>query len=312
MRIAVERPESVERSEHEAEDDLADPVPGLLARGRASPTNDARGQLGGEHASRRVAVEHRRDPDERVIAVVVGEQLLVGRLELVVDFVGEADLDLVDHLRRVEPAEALLEQRAEHVGVAQVGRDRLADAGVLHLDGDRPLAPVARRARSHGGPGRSRRRRSARRRTRRTARRSAARAPTRRSTVPARSTSAERPIGAGRAPAEVVRAGRRRGSWPSGRASSARPSSGRVRRRPAPLCGTPVHGPARRVARPMRRSCGRRSSRTCHRPGRPSAPGGRCDPTRRCRVARRRRGPRAAQRRVRRVRRAPIADGCEP
>ena len=78
-----------------------------------------------------------------MVPVVVGEQLLVGRFELVVDFVGESDLDLVDHLRRVEPAEALLEERAEHVGVAQVGRDRLADARVLHLDGDGAFGTVA-------------------------------------------------------------------------------------------------------------------------------------------------------------------------
>ncbi len=75
-------------------------------------------EFGREDACGGVRMDDLRDADERMVPVVVGEALLIVGLEDVVDFVGDADLDLVDHLRRVEPTEALLQEGAEHVGVA--------------------------------------------------------------------------------------------------------------------------------------------------------------------------------------------------
>ncbi len=76
-----------------------------------------------------------------MIAVVVGEHLLMSRLEFVVGLLGDAQLDLVDHLRRIQAAEPLAQDRAEQVGVAQVSDDRVGDPRVLHLDRNRPLQP---------------------------------------------------------------------------------------------------------------------------------------------------------------------------
>ena len=89
----------------------------------------------------------------------------------------------------------------------------------------------------------------------RAARRARARRPRRR----ARPTSAARRPAARRAPGAPARAGRRRGSWPSGRASSARPSCCRAARRPARRCAAGARRRARRAARPRRTACGRRS-----------------------------------------------------
>ena len=74
-----------------------------------------------------------------MVAVVVGERLLVARFEFVVDLLGDAKFDLVDHLGRVEATETLAEHRTEQVSVLQVGHDRLAHAGVLDLHGDGAL-----------------------------------------------------------------------------------------------------------------------------------------------------------------------------
>ena len=72
------------------------------------------------------------------------ELALVAGLEFVVDLFRQADLDLVDHLGRIEPAEPLLEDDAEHVGVLQVGGDRFVDSWILHLDGNGTLGPRRR------------------------------------------------------------------------------------------------------------------------------------------------------------------------
>ena len=79
-----------------------------------------------------------------MVAVEVGEALLVGALDPVVELLGDAFFDLGDHLGRVEAVEAGGQQGAEQVGVAQVGRDRLADAGVLDLHRDCAFAAVGR------------------------------------------------------------------------------------------------------------------------------------------------------------------------
>ena len=178
-------------------------------------------------------VESRRDHvghvDVRVVAVVVGEHLLVAGLEPVVELLDQALFDLRHHVVGIEPAEALLQQRAEHAGVLEVGRDRLVDAGVLDLDGDRHLLAgvgmegdrtvhLADRGGSDriGVPvdehllGR----------------------PTELGLDHAgrefAATSVVRRCAAGRARSASVRAGPRRDSSPSGRASSGRPSCGRA------------------------------------------------------------------------------------
>ena len=74
----------------------------------------------------------------------VGECLLVGRLEGVVELVDQALADLGDHVVGIEPSEALLQEGTEQSGVAQVCLDGCTDAGVLHLDGDGALQPGRR------------------------------------------------------------------------------------------------------------------------------------------------------------------------
>ena len=67
----------------------------------------------------------------------VGERLLIARFDGVVEFLADAGLDFVDHLRRIEAAESLLEEEAEQVGVLQIGVDGRIDTGVLNFHGDR-------------------------------------------------------------------------------------------------------------------------------------------------------------------------------
>ena len=82
-------------------------------------------------------------------AVEVDEALLVVALLAVVELLAEPLLDLGDELGGVERAERLAQEHADQVGVLQVGGDRLGDARVLHLDGDRPFAAGVRVA-DHG------------------------------------------------------------------------------------------------------------------------------------------------------------------
>ena len=69
--------------------------------------------------------------------VVLGERLLVPRLEPVVELLRHARSQLVDQCPSVE---ALERERREHavedLGIREVGRDRFTDPGVLHLDRD--------------------------------------------------------------------------------------------------------------------------------------------------------------------------------
>ena len=58
--------------------------------------------------------------------VEVGERLLVDGLQRVVELFDQPFSDLGDHVVGVEPTEALLQDRAEQAGVAQVGLDRRA------------------------------------------------------------------------------------------------------------------------------------------------------------------------------------------
>ena len=72
-------------------------------------------------------------------AVEVGEQLLVASFQPVVELLRQAFLDLGNHVVGVEAAEALLQQHAQQVGIAQIGCHCLGDAGVLHLHRHRTL-----------------------------------------------------------------------------------------------------------------------------------------------------------------------------
>ena len=73
-------------------------------------------------------------------AVVIGERHLVHRFEAVVQFAGDALFHLGDHVVGVQPAEALAQDGTEQIGIAQVGSDGIAHAGILHLHRDGTLA----------------------------------------------------------------------------------------------------------------------------------------------------------------------------
>ena len=138
MRIARDAPGVLHEAEVEAEDDLAEAVArGLVAR---LDLLEARAgeQVGDEHAAARqlrVDLGHVR---ERVAAVRARDRALVLRLELVVELLGDPLAQLrVDRLD-VQAGREPLDERQQQREVAQVGVDRLGDAGVLDLDRDRP------------------------------------------------------------------------------------------------------------------------------------------------------------------------------
>ena len=96
------------------------------------------GELGGEHPTGAELGEHRRDVDERMTGVVVGELLLVRGLEPVVELLAEPGAQLVDERAgRRSPGNTLADAAEEQADVAEVGLDRLRDARVLHLHRDR-------------------------------------------------------------------------------------------------------------------------------------------------------------------------------
>ena len=105
--------------------------------GPAEPVDELRR----EHPLGAVAVNDLGHANEGMPGVVLVKLALVAGFEFVVDLFGQANLDLVDHLGRVESAERLFEDDAEHVGILQVGRDCFVDARVLHLHGDGPFGP---------------------------------------------------------------------------------------------------------------------------------------------------------------------------
>ena len=234
-----------------------------------------------------------------MVAVEVDEALLVGALALVVELLGDAFLDLGHHLGRVEALEAGRQHGPEQVGVAQVGRDRLADAGVLHLDRHGAFAAVVGIA-PHGAVDLADRRCRDRlgipldeqllgRR---------AELGLHHGRPPARRSSAGRWTAARRGPGAPARAVRRRGSSPSGRASSTRPSCCRAARRPARRCAAGARRRARRGVRCWRTPSARRSSRTSTRRRARGAPARRCAPSdgsARRGGTRRRRRPRRAK-----------------
>ena len=139
MRVAVELVHSVQTAEHETEERFPGQVLLFLALLQQLAPRHAVHQLGGENPTGAEGGEHLRDVDEGMTAVVVGEQHLVGRLAGVIQFLADAFFHLVHQIARVETAEALLQQEAQQVGVAQIGVDRFVDARILHLDRDGAL-----------------------------------------------------------------------------------------------------------------------------------------------------------------------------
>ncbi len=85
-----------------------------------------------------------RDHDVGVVAERLGEGPLRLGLELVVELVGRARLHLLDQGLDVDAGHQRCDGAAEPSDLAQVGHQRLAGAGVLHLDRDvRPVVPAA-------------------------------------------------------------------------------------------------------------------------------------------------------------------------
>ena len=96
VRVAVEGVQPVEAAEHEPVDRLGGEVALLLAPRLDLVEADALGQLGGEHPLGAQLVDDVGHVDERVAAVVVGEQPLVVGLEPVVELLDEALAQLGD------------------------------------------------------------------------------------------------------------------------------------------------------------------------------------------------------------------------
>jgi hypothetical protein len=71
-----------------------------------------------------------------VVAVGARHRAVVLRLDLVVELLGDALAQLAVERLDVEPGREPLDQRQQHREVAEVGLDRLGDAGVLELDRD--------------------------------------------------------------------------------------------------------------------------------------------------------------------------------
>ena len=104
-------------------------------------------ELLGEHARGGELVDHAGDVDKRVIAVARGELGLIGRLEPVVELLGDALAQLTRRAAHVEAQRArgyASEQAQEcrqQLGVLQVGANCVRDPRILDLHGHPP--PVA-------------------------------------------------------------------------------------------------------------------------------------------------------------------------
>jgi hypothetical protein len=137
VRVTVERVEAVQAPEHEPEDRLRRQVLLGLAPGQQLAPARAGREVRGQHPTRRQRRDDGRDVDEGVTVVEVGEGLLVRGLDVIVQLLADAGLDLGHHRAGVESLEELAHERAEQVGVGQVGPDGVGHAGVLDLDRDR-------------------------------------------------------------------------------------------------------------------------------------------------------------------------------
>ena len=93
-------------------------------------------QLGDEHAAVRELGVDRRHVGERVSAPGARHRAVVLGLDLVVELVADPLAQLLRQRLDVEARGEALDQRQQHLQVAQVGLDRLGDARVLDLDRD--------------------------------------------------------------------------------------------------------------------------------------------------------------------------------
>ena len=136
VRVAVERAEAVERSKDEPEDGLGCTVADGLGLFHQIGPRTADHEIGRDDTRRAEVCMDARNVNEGMVGVEVGELLLIFRLTGVVELLGEAFLDFGDQLIGFECLESECENCAEQVGVFQVGRNRIGDAGVLHLHCD--------------------------------------------------------------------------------------------------------------------------------------------------------------------------------
>ena len=141
MGVAVEAVHAVQAAEHETEQALAGEVALVLRPSEHLLPCRATDQVAGQHPRGRMRCQHVGHMDERMAAIEVGERLLVVGLERVVQLVDQTLPDLGNHVVGIKPAESLLQQRAEQAGVAEVGFDRLANTGILHLHRDGTFQP---------------------------------------------------------------------------------------------------------------------------------------------------------------------------
>ena len=137
MRVAVQEAVAVGAVDVEAEQDLAPARALFVAVAEDLREAAAVDELGDDHALAAEVAHHLRHVDERVAAVLAGERAVVGRLELVVELLGDALTQLVGDLLGVEARRDPAEQLQHHADVLEVGADDVLDAGVLDLDGDR-------------------------------------------------------------------------------------------------------------------------------------------------------------------------------
>src|SRR3954454_15638735 len=140
VRVAVEQAVAVRAVDVEAEEDLAPAralLVGVVEDLREAPAVD---EVGDDHALRAQLGDDLGHEDERVVAVLAGQRAVVGRLELVVELLGDALAQLVGDLAAVEAGGQPREQLEHHPHVLHVGADDVLDARVLDLDRD--VAPA--------------------------------------------------------------------------------------------------------------------------------------------------------------------------
>ena len=136
VRVAADAAHAREQREVEAEDDLAEAVAlGLVERLDLAEAAAVE-QVGDEHAAAREPGVDLRHVDERVAAVGALDGAVVLGLDLVVELLGDPLAQLAVERLDVEPGREPLDERQQQREVAQVGLDRLGDAGVLELDRD--------------------------------------------------------------------------------------------------------------------------------------------------------------------------------
>ncbi|UUY05175.1 hypothetical protein LRS13_06510 [Svornostia abyssi] len=148
VRVAVEQSVAERAVEVEAHEDLACAV-SLLLRERCPRVSEALAfnVFGDQHALPAQVFDHGRHDHKRMVMVNAGHLRVVGRLQLVVEFLADALPDLVGDRSRVDAGRDRAEELQAELEVAQVGVHRFGDAGVLDLD--RNVATVAQATSVH-------------------------------------------------------------------------------------------------------------------------------------------------------------------